>query len=337
MTITQLLHSGVIYIATSPPENWQDVESASALTVPLIAEDYPAKTAVMWNTAYETLGFRTRNSMMVADPKDVATIITALRQDPKYQGGGAGVGFKEVVLPHLDEVTPLAQAMGAVNIIKKTKDGKLVGDNTDGLGYTMALEELLKKQGKTLEGARVLMLGAGGSGRAIAFSLVEKGAKLTLLNRTLEKAVDLARALNTYFPLAEARGGGRDEIEAVLPEQDVVVSVIDDAHSPLDVYSTVGAMDLPITPESVTRNQEETTRLLRKAKSSLIVSDIRIRKEPTAMLSQAQALGFATLDGIPMVINQGIRAFCWVHEEVLAEKNIKPEVIADIMKRAAHG
>ena len=58
--------------------------------------------------------------MMVGDPADASTIISLFKSDPKYVGGGVGSGFKEAVLPYLDEITPLAKAMGAVNVIKKT-------------------------------------------------------------------------------------------------------------------------------------------------------------------------------------------------------------------------
>src|ERR1035437_2785186 len=219
MTIQQLIDTNILRIASLPPSNWSDVVTTKSLTLPLIAEDYPAKTAVMWNTAYGRFGMPDKNSMVVADPKDVASIIATFRSDPKYRGGGIGVGFKEIVISHLDEVTPLALAMGAVNIVKKTDDGRLIGDNTDGLGYAESLEDIFGGQ-KALQSKHILILGAGGSGRAIAFALADFGAKVTIINRTVDKAVLLAESLNAYFGKVVAKGLGRENIASLIPSAD---------------------------------------------------------------------------------------------------------------------
>ena len=335
MNITTLLREGMVRVASLPPGNWMDADTTMALTVPLIAEDYPAKTAVMWNAMYAKLLVPNRNMMLVADPKDLKQVMEALRADTRYKGGGAGVGFKEAIIPHLDEVTPLAKAMGAVNIIKKDERGRLIGDNTDGEGYARSLQDTLAVAGRPLQGARVLMLGAGGSGRAIAFALAKMGAKLTVLNRTESKAHALAESLNQYFGISGTISGSRELLPHLLGGADAVVSVIDDAASPLDAYSTIGDMELPVTPESITRNRVSAEQRLRKAKRELVVSDIRIRKEKTPMLVQAETLGFRTLDGIPMVVNQGVAAFWWLYQEQLAARGISHADVMRIMRAAA--
>lgn len=334
MNIKTLVQKKNAYIATLPPANWQGIDDEAPLTVPLIAEDYPAKTAAMWNAMYEKLEVPDRTMMLVANPKEVKQIIEAFKADPQYRGGGAGVGFKEAVIPYLDEVTPLAKVMGAVNIIKKDAQGKLIGDNTDGEGYVRSLESVLVAEGKSLRNAHILMLGAGGSGRAIAFALADKGARLVILNRTEAKAHELSSTLNRYFGTIVAFGNGREDISYQLEGADAVVSVIDDAISPLDAYSTIGDMNLPVTEESIKRNREATEKLLRKAKRSLVVSDIRIRKGPTAMLAQAEELGFKTLDGIPMVVNQGVAAFWWLYSDMLVSRNITQADVEQVMRTA---
>ena len=335
MNIESLLQEGIARVAELPPDNWREVCGTAPLTVPLIAEDYPAKTAVMWNAMYRRLLVPGRNMMLVADPKDLARIVEAFRTDPRYRGGGAGVGFKEAIIPYLDEVTPLAKAMGAVKIINKDQRGRLIGDNTDGEGYARSLEGILAAKGRELFGARVLMLGAGGSGRAISFALANKGAQLVILNRTESKAHELAESLNRYFETGASVGGGREMLPALLAKANAVVSVIDDATSPLDAYSTIGDMELPVTPESIARNHASAEQRLQKAKRSLVVSDIRIRKEETPMLAQARALGFETLDGIPMVVNQGVAAFWWLYADALAKRNVPQEDVAETMRAAA--
>lgn len=335
MNIKELMQKKIVHIATIPPANWQGSDDDAPLTVPLIAEDYPAKTAVMWNAAYAKFGMPDRDMMLVADPKDVAQIVEAFRADSHYRGGGAGVGFKEAIIPFLDEVTKLAKAMGAVNIIKKDDRGRLVGDNTDGAGYARSLEAVFAARGKSLKRARILMLGAGGSGRAIAFALADADAQLIILNRTEAKARELAETLNDHFYTGIAFGGGREMLPSMLGKVDAVVSVIDDAESPLDAYSTIGDMALPVTEESVKQNRAKTERLLKKASRGLIISDIRIRKEPTAMLSWAQELGFKTLDGIPMVVNQGVAAFWWLYGDLLAPRGVSQADVEQVMRTAA--
>lgn len=335
MTIDDLVRERTLKIASLPPANWRDLESATPLTVPLIAEDYPAKTALMWNAAYGKFTMPDHNSMMVADPKQIIRIMQAFRNDERYRGGGAGIGFKEAVIPCLDDITPLAKAMGAVNIIKKMPDGSLAGDNTDGAGYAQSLEKKFALQGRELNGAKILILGAGGSGRAISFALAQKGAQITVLNRTGKKAEELAEALNEYGGSTVAMGGGRTLIPEVLPSQDAVISVVDDAQSPLDEYSVLGDMEFPATPESIRKNLEQTVLLLRRAKPNLIVSDIRIRTVETPMLAEARQQGMLVLDGIPMVVNQGVAAFCWLYRENLAERGVTCTDVEDVMRRAA--
>jgi shikimate dehydrogenase len=93
------------------------------------------------------------------------------------------------VLPYLDELDPVAARIGAVNTVVQT-NARLIGYNTDWMGAVRALEERL-----SLHGARVLLLGAGGAARAIAFGLRDRAARITVANRTGAKAEQLARAV----------------------------------------------------------------------------------------------------------------------------------------------
>ncbi len=330
-TIGSLAENGVITVASQPPKNGE-LSGSGPLVIPLIAEDYPAKTAVMWNAAFKAFGLQDRNAMVIADPLQAGEILEAFRKDPRYIGGGAGVGFKEAVVAHLDAVEPIAQAMGSVNIIRKI-DGRLVGSNTDGAGYVASLERLFPEA--SVERKHILMLGAGGTGRAIAFFLARKGARISIVNRTVEKAVELASAVNAFVSTEAARGFGREHIGELIPSADAVVSVIDDAHSPLDEYSTLGSMALPITEASVLANRQETADLLASARPGLVVSDIRIRKSETAMLRQAREAGFAVLNGIPMVINQGVQAFWWIYGDTLSSRGVSEQDVEHIMRDAA--
>lgn len=335
-SVVDLFAAGILRIAVKPPANPSDVSGASFLTVPLIAADYEARTPAMWNAAYREFGMPELAVMAVADPKHTAVILEAFRRDPRYRGGGCGVGFKQVVISHLDEVEQIARAIGAVNIIRKMPDGRLAARNTDGVGYYAALEETLRPRKVAPVYHTVLLIGAGGSAQAIAYTLAKWGNAVYIANRTAERARELAVRLNGHFNHQRAvRGGGLELIPDILPEADIVIAAVDDTSASLDAYSPLGPMTLPVTAEHIRQNREATHALLLRAKPDLVVSDIRIRKEETPLLRQARALGFKTLDGIPMVIYQGIEAFWWLYGEMLARRGIQKEDVARIMRQAA--
>src|SRR5580698_8374612 len=102
------------------------------------------------------------------------------------RGFGVSHPFKQEVMPLLDALDPVAARIGAVNTIVND-DGRLVGHNTDWIGAVRALEEV-----RPVAGASVLLLGAGGAARAIAFGLAQKGAHTTIANRDTAKADHLA-------------------------------------------------------------------------------------------------------------------------------------------------
>ncbi|MDP3727391.1 MAG: hypothetical protein Q8R35_01985, partial [bacterium] len=193
-SVHDLFAAGILRIAAQPPANPRDISGASFLTILLVAGDYPAKTPVMWNAAYREFGLPEVNVVAVADPADTAVILDVFRRDHRYRGGGAGVGFKGAIIPHLDEVTPLARAMGAVNIARNAPAGHLAGDNTDGDGFTRALEQRFLARDTSLQDKRIIILGAGDTAVPIGFALARRGAKPTFLNRTESKAEAAAEA-----------------------------------------------------------------------------------------------------------------------------------------------
>ncbi|MBI2674751.1 MAG: hypothetical protein HYX22_03395 [Candidatus Yanofskybacteria bacterium] len=329
-----LIRTRTLAYAREPKSNLENLDFP-AYTIPLIEHDYPAKTPVMWNAAYQEFGIDAGNIMLVGDPKQCGHILDVLRKDTKYKGGGAGTGFKDEVIPFLDEVEPLAKEIGAVNFIMKTSEGKSKGFNTDGLGYAQSLEEAFKKRNEKLVGKKVVVLGAGGAGNAIAFALAEKGMQVSILNRTKDKAVNLAERINKYFGEQRAYGGGRDEIKGKIFDADVIIAVIDDPKSPLESYAAFSDITLPPTEENIKKNIDEAASILKELPRGVIISDIMIRKNPTATLREARNAGFEILDGIPMVINQGVEAFWLLYGKELQARNITKEQVAEVMKRAA--
>lgn len=113
-------------------------------------------------------------------------------------GANLTVPFKERILPALDDLGPEARTCGAVNVVVRRADGALVGHNTDGIGWRDALRTEL---GLGLYGEDVAILGAGGTGRAIAAAAAEAGAaSVTFHNTTRTRAEGAVATLASHFP-----------------------------------------------------------------------------------------------------------------------------------------
>ena len=210
------------------------------------------RSPAMHNAAFRALGVDAVYTAFDVAPAALGEAIAGARALGIRQLA-VSIPHKEAVIEHLDEVDETAQRIGAVNTVT-LRDGRLVGTNTDWLGAVRALESE-----RSLEGARAVVLGAGGTARATAFGLLQRGAAVRVLNRTPEKARALAADLN-------ADGWG--ELGAVEEESfDVLVNTtsvgLGTDESPIPALSnaqSVLAMDAVYQPER--------TRLLREAESA---------------------------------------------------------------------
>jgi shikimate dehydrogenase len=121
-------------------------------------------------------------------------------------GWNVTIPHKQTIIPFLDELDELAKKMGAVNTVVRTVEGKLKGYNTDGPGFVKSLEEAIGTD-KRIE--PVLLIGAGGAARGIAFALQMAGYKnITIANRTIEKAQQIVDEMNagTAISMQQAEG-----------------------------------------------------------------------------------------------------------------------------------
>ena len=98
---------------------------------------------------------------------------------------------KNAVIEYLDELDPTAKTIGSVNTILN-KDGKLFGFNTDGVGALNAFEQ----NGIKIKGKKIMLLGAGGAAKAIAFTLSQEADEMAILNRTPKQAEEVANLLS---------------------------------------------------------------------------------------------------------------------------------------------
>jgi shikimate dehydrogenase len=150
----------------------------------------------MHNAAFAALGLNWAYAPLPVEPQRVGDAVRGLRA-LGLRGANVTVPHKQAVMPNLDALSPTARAVGAVNTIVVADDGTLLGDNTDAPGFAADL----KAHGVEVAGARVVVLGAGGSARAVIYALAEaRAASILLLNRTRERAATLAAEFQTIFP-----------------------------------------------------------------------------------------------------------------------------------------
>ncbi|MGI6705448.1 MAG: shikimate dehydrogenase [Clostridia bacterium] len=195
-----------------------------------------------------------------------------------FIGCNITIPYKEEVLGYLDEVDQEAAVIGAVNTVKN-RNGYLIGYNTDGMGFLYSM----KKRGIGCREKRILLLGAGGAARAIAIYLARENPREILIhNRTLERALVLADTINSYIGMNLAR------MVQKIPE---------------DVDIIINTTSLGMWPQ-VEGNPLEGFSLLNKT----IVCDIVYNPRKTRMLVQAEKAGCKIVEGVDMLIGQGLKA-----------------------------
>lgn len=334
-SVEDLMRTHVLTRAEVPLDNPEKLEF-DRYTVPLIEHDYPAKTPVMWNAAYTTFGIDAGNIMLVGDPASGEHILSALKKDKRYIGGGAGVGFKDAVVGHLDELDETATEAGSVNFILKTEAGQLRGFNTDGLGFAEGLEDLFSQNGESLTGKRMVILGSGGTGNAVASALAAKGTRLTIINRTIEKAQQLAERMNEKYGVDTAIADGEDSIATHVQTADAIINVsTKGSKGVLEEYSALAPATLPATPENIDANIKNAREILETIPETTIVADVVLAGKPTPLIAEARAHGLHTMDGVPMVINQAVKAFMILHGEELTSKGFTEDDVKKVMNEAA--
>jgi shikimate dehydrogenase len=198
-----------------------------------------------------------------------------------YTGLNITFPCKQAVIPLLDELSPEARGIGAVNTVV-LKDGKRVGHNTDCLGFAEGFRRGLTDAARE----RVVQMGAGGAGAAVAHALLSECVRqLTIFDVDRERAESLANNLNQHFGASRAQAG-RD-LPGALAQADGLVNT-----------TPMGMAKLPGSPVPAG--------LLRK---EMWVAEIVYFPLETELLRDARALGCRTLDGGNMAVFQAVKAF----------------------------
>ncbi len=227
--------------------------------------------AAMHNAGYRALGLSWHYVPFEID--DLAGALSGMRT-LNIRGFGISMPFKREIMGLLDAIDPLAQRIGAVNTVVND-DGKLTGHNTDWIGAARALEERAP-----LQDAKVLMLGAGGAARAVAFGLLERGAALHLSNRSDEAGRALADELGAgYRPWQQRNEPG---------EWSVIINASSAGMSGVDASS-------PLDERALSRDK--------------VVMDIVYKPLETELLALARQVGAPTIHGGRMLLHQAARQF----------------------------
>lgn len=233
----------------------------------------------MHNAAFAALGLDWVYVPFAVDPDRVSAAVEAIRA-LGIEGVNVTVPLKEQVGAFLDDLTPVARRLGAVNTIFRDGDG-LVGDSTDGDGFLAALAHAGVSD---LRGRKALVLGAGGSARAVVDALSRSGARVAVANRTRDRAEAL-RDLGA----AETIEWEERALARAMPGCDVVVNT-----------TSLGMSPHPETMPPITAAALAETGL---------AMDLVYNPPRTRLMTCAEASGVRAANGLEMLVRQGALSF----------------------------
>ncbi|MFB9948591.1 shikimate dehydrogenase family protein [Rhizobium puerariae] len=235
--------------------------------------DHVRASAVI-NAHFRAIGEDVATSPLHVLPEDLPAVVGAIRRMGNVVGFGVTIPHKVAIMSHLDLVTSGAEAIGAVNFVKRTAEGRLIGDNLDASGFIAGLASHRCAVG----GKRVLQAGAGGAGRATAFAIAAAGAaELVISNRDEAKARALAECVAARHPTVNVLAG-----TAPAEDFDLVVNT-----------TSLGMKAGDALPVDLSRIGPQTT-----------VCDIIVNPAVTELMALAAARGARTIGGKAMLDEQ---------------------------------
>lgn len=238
------------------------------------------------NGLFETIGVDALYLPIGVKAEDLEKLVDGFRL-MNFGGFNITKPHKMEVMKYLDGLDPLAEKIGAVNTVVY-RDGKMIGYNTDGFGFIKSIEN---KIGDILkEDLTILILGCGGAVKSVAMALADWGIKKVIIaNRTVEKAEELANQINESWPgKAQAIS-----MEASALEKAVNQSVVIANGTSLGMADTIDQTPLP-------------KNLMKK---DLLVYDMIYSPPVTQFMNDASAVGAQTVNGLEMLLYQGLLAF----------------------------
>ena len=239
------------------------------------------------NFVYNLLGIDAvyeRKRVLTSELPQIINLI----KNGDLSGINVTIPHKENIIEYLDNINPRAQSIGAVNIIINNGN-KLIGNNTDWFGFLMAL----KKNRIDPANKEVIVLGAGGTAKAVLFALKQLGVnKIVLLNRTLQKAEELKEDIVFPYPLTH--------LAKMIKNDSIIINT-----TPIGMQSAQSPIDLGL----IHKNQ--------------VLIDIIYTPLKTSILKYGEKIGALTINGLDMFIHQGLASLdLWFGSSVSTQVNL---------------
>jgi shikimate dehydrogenase len=235
-------------------------------------------TVAMVEAAFRHHGLHWRYVNMEVLPADLANAVNGARA-MGFRGFNLSMPHKVSVIPLLAGLGESAALIGAVNCVV-LRDGRLIGENTDGKGFLTSLQGVIDPVGK-----RVALLGAGGAARAVAVELALAGARsIAVINRSEDRGRELVETLRGKTGVATELILWRGNY-SVPPDVDVLINA-----TSIGLYDPDARMALD----------------LNSLRPGLVVADVVFSPPRTRLLQDAETRGCTVLDGLGMLVNQGV-------------------------------
>jgi len=233
---------------------------------------------LMHEASFSALGLAHSYEKIDVAPNELADFIESAKRGG-FSGLNVTIPHKQAVMPLLDEFSREAELIGAVNTIKFGV--KNIGYNTDGIGFVRCLSD----EGVSIEGKRILLVGAGGAGRAIAFQSTLEGGVVSIASEFKKDSVllshDISSKLGARVRVIEC---DQESIEHALSDVDVFVNATPVGMKPNVDASVIGVDSLP---------------------DGIVVVDIVYNPIETKLVGDALKRGLKTVSGVGMLVQQG--------------------------------
>lgn len=241
-------------------------------------------TQAMIEPAFRALGLDWRYLTLEVRPEGLKAAVEAARVFG-FQGFNCTIPHKVEVIQYLDRLGESAELMGAVNCVVN-REGKLVGENTDGKGFVASLEEIDDPAGKS-----VVIFGAGGAARAISVEMALAGAnRISIVNRSEDRGRELTALLN-------------DKVKDRCPDlESNFVSWNGNFQIPSDTDIVINATSIGLYPDVDAKLALDSNTLT----SNMIVADVIPNPPKTKLVKLAASKGCHVIDGLKMLVGQGV-------------------------------
>lgn len=235
-------------------------------------------TVVIMDAAFQALGLDWIYNAFEVYPQDLGTAVQSIKA-LHMKGANCTIPHKVAVMKYLDHISDAASIIGAVNTIY-LKDGETYGENSDGKGFTKALEE----DQIPITDKNYVLLGAGGAAKAIAVELALAGAgRITVVNRSRERGEELVELLLSKTPV---------KADFVLWDHSYEL--------PADTDVLINSTSIGLYPDTTSPDL-----VYESLRPHMVVCDVIPNPPQTPFLTEAQNRGCHTLNGCAMLVNQG--------------------------------